>query len=41
MHIMMEYFIGKNSEGTIKNGWYEYAPEFVNVLIAIDDSNRF
>ena len=32
-------FQWKNSEGTVKNGWYEYAPEFVNVLIAIDDSN--
>jgi 2-aminoethylphosphonate dioxygenase len=32
-------FHWENNEGIVKNGWYEYAPEFVNVLIAIDDSN--
>lgn len=25
------------SDGIIKNGWYEYADEFINVLIALDD----
>tara|TARA_B110000495_G_C22803862_1_gene469444 strand:- start:12 stop:758 length:747 start_codon:yes stop_codon:yes gene_type:complete len=32
-------FHWKNNHGEVKNGWYEYAPEFVNVLIAIDDSD--
>ncbi|MBV6446723.1 phytanoyl-CoA dioxygenase family protein [Nitrosomonas sp.] len=25
------------SDGILKNGWYEYADEFINVLIALDD----
>lgn len=24
-------------DGTTRNGWYEYAPEFVSVLVAVDD----
>jgi len=24
-------------DGAVRNGWYEYAPEFVNVLVAVDD----
>jgi len=31
------HWISEN--GNKKNGWYEYAPDFINVLIAFDDSN--
>lgn len=31
-------FQWENSSGDIKNGWYEYAQEFANVLVAIDAS---
>jgi len=28
-----------SEQGKTKNGWYEYSPEYVNVLIAFDDSD--
>ncbi len=30
----------KNSKGKLKNGWYEYGGEFINILVALDDCNK-
>jgi len=32
-------FIWRDSDGKERNGWHEYADDFVNVLIALEDSN--
>ena len=32
-------FNWENQQGEIKDGWYEYCPEFINVLVALDDTN--
>lgn len=33
-------FLWDDAEGKTKKGWYEYAPEFINVLIALDECNE-
>ena len=33
-------FIWKDSEEIEQNGWHKYADEFINVLIALEDSNK-
>lgn len=30
----------KDKNGNIKNGWYEYGDKFINILLAIDKSNK-
>lgn len=32
-------FTWQDNNGKVRQGWYEYAPEFVNALVALDPSN--